>query len=183
MASLQGWDPLFTDLIYVGINAIFILFTYPLILLFEKTFKITTDLTLIELSDTNLPLLKELMNNAPGTFHHSLQVANLAEAAAGAIRANGLLCRVAALYHDIGKMENPAYFAENQVAANEHDKLKPRMSALVIKAHVSNGEKMARENKLPELIIDFIKTHHGTSVIRYFYEKANEQADEENVDG
>lgn len=177
MTSFQGWDELLQDLTFVGINAIFILFTYPLILLFEKSFKVTTDLTLIELSDTNLPLLKDLMNRAPGTFHHSLQVANLAEAAAGAIRANGLLCRVAALYHDIGKMENPGYFAENQVAANEHDKLKPRMSALVIKAHVSNGVKMAREHKLPELIIDFIKTHHGTSVIRYFYEKAKEQAD------
>lgn len=179
MTALQGWNNLLNDLMFVAINAIFILFTYPLILLFEKTFKVTTDLTLIELSDTNLPLLKELMNKAPGTFHHSLQVANLAEAAAGAIRANGLLCRVAALYHDIGKMENPAYFAENQVAVNEHDKLKPRMSALVIKAHVSNGVKMAREHKLPELLIDFIKTHHGTSVIRFFYEKAKEQNDEE----
>ena len=177
MSTLQGWNTLLNDLLFVGINAIFILFTYPLILLFEKTFKVTTDLTLIELSDTNLPLLKDLMNKAPGTFHHSLQVANLAEAAAGAIRANGLLCRVAALYHDIGKMENPEYFAENQVAVNPHDKLKPRMSALVIKAHVSNGEKMAREQKLPELIIDFIKTHHGTSVIKYFYEKAKEQID------
>lgn len=177
MTALQGWDTLLSDLTFVAINAIFILFTYPLILLFEKTFKVTTDLTLIELSDTNLPLLKDLMNKAPGTFHHSLQVANLAEAAAGAIRANGLLCRVAALYHDIGKMENPGYFAENQLASNEHDKLKPRMSALVIKAHVSNGVKLAREHKLPELIIDFIKTHHGTSVIRYFYEKAKEQSD------
>lgn len=179
MASFQGWEPLLDDLMFVAINAVFVLFTYPLILLFEKTFNVTTDLTLIELSDTNLPLLKTLMNKAPGTFHHSLQVANLSEAAAGAIRANGLLCRVAALYHDIGKMENPAYFAENQVAHNEHDKLKPRMSALVIKAHISNGVKMAREHKLPELIIDFIKTHHGTSVIRYFYEKAKEQADED----
>lgn len=179
MTSFQGWDRMLNDLTFVAINAIFILFTYPLILLFEKSFKVTTDLTLIELSDTNLPLLKDLMNKAPGTFHHSLQVANLAEAAAGAIRANGLLCRVAALYHDIGKMDNPAYFAENQVAVNEHDKLKPRMSALVIKAHVSNGVKMAREYKLPELLIDFIKTHHGTSVIKYFYEKAKEQADED----
>lgn len=178
MAALQGWSNLLNDLMYVGINAIFILFTYPLILLFEKTFKVTTDLTLIELSDTNLPLLKELMNKAPGTFHHSLQVANLSEAAAGAIRANGLLCRVAALYHDIGKMENPAYFAENQVAENEHDNLKPRMSALVIKAHVTNGVKMAQEKKLPQLIIDFIETHHGTSVIKFFYEKAKEQCDE-----
>ncbi len=181
MASFQGWDELLNELTFVGINAVFIFLTYPLILLFERSFKVTTDLTLIELSDTNLPLLKDLMNKAPGTFHHSLQVANLAEAAAGAIGANGLLCRTAALYHDIGKMENPAYFAENQVAVNEHDKLKPRMSALVIKAHISNGVKIAqeREHKLPELIIDFIKTHHGTSVIKYFYEKGKENADEE----
>src|SRR5699024_8158307 len=144
----------------------FLFVTYPLILLFEKTFKVTTDLTLIELSDTNLPLLKELMNKSPGTFHHSLQVANLSEAAAGAIRANGLLCRVASLYHDIGKMEKPGYFAENQLSNNEHDKLKPRMSALVIKAHVSNGVKIAKNHHLPELVINFIKTHHGTSVIK-----------------
>jgi putative nucleotidyltransferase with HDIG domain len=179
MASFQGWQPFLHELAYVAINAIFIIFTYPLILLFERGFNITTDLTLIELSDTNLPLLKELMNKAPGTFHHSLQVANLAEAAATAIGANGLLCRTAALYHDIGKMENPSYFAENQIGGNEHDKLKPRMSALVIKAHVSNGVKMAREHDIPELIIDFIKTHHGTSIIRYFYKKACEHTDSE----
>jgi putative nucleotidyltransferase with HDIG domain len=181
MASFQGWDKLLNELTFVGINAVCIFLTYPLILLFEKSFQVTTDLTLIELSDTNLPLLKDLMNKAPGTFHHSLQVANLAEAAAGAIGANGLLCRTAALYHDIGKMENPGYFAENQLAVNEHDKLKPRMSALVIKAHVSNGVKKAREreHKLPDKIIDFIKTHHGTSVIKYFYEKAKELSDEE----
>src|SRR5699024_2558557 len=117
--------------------------------------------------------------DAPGTFHHSLQVANLAEAAAGNLRANALLCRVGALYHDIGKLENPEYFAENQLVSNEHDNLKPRMSALVIKAHVSNGVKMAKEYKLPDLIIDFIKTHHGTSVIQYFYTKAKEQSDPE----
>lgn len=179
MTSFQGWDPLLDNLFFVGINAVFILFTYPLILLFEKTFNVTTDFSLLELSDTNLPLLKQLMTRAPGTFHHSLQVSNLAEAAAGAIGANGLLCRVGALYHDIGKMENPGYFTENQAGANEHDKLKPRMSALVIKAHVSNGVKMAREHNLPEVVIDFIKTHHGTSLIRYFWEKAKDQADEE----
>lgn len=179
MTSFQGWDPLLDTLFYVGINAIFILFTYPLILLFEKAFKVTTDFTLLELSDTNLPLLKDLMTRAPGTFHHSLQVSNMAEAAAGAIGANGLLCRVGALYHDIGKMENPGYFSENQVGTNEHDKLKPRMSALVIKAHVSNGVKMAREQGLPEVVIDFIKTHHGTSLIKYFYDKGIKNADEE----
>lgn len=179
MTSFQGWNPLMDNIFFVGINAVFILFTYPLILLFEKSFNVTTDFTLLELSDTNLPLLKQLMTRAPGTFHHSLQVSNLAEAAAGAIGANGLLCRVGALYHDIGKMENPGYFSENQVGINEHDKLKPRMSALVIKAHVSNGVKLAREHNLPEVIVDFIKTHHGTTLIKYFYDQAREQSDKE----
>ncbi|TYP92689.1 hypothetical protein LX73_2052 [Fodinibius salinus] len=177
MSTFDGWGELGTQVLYVGINAIFILFTYPLILLFEKTFNVTTDFTLLELSDTNLPLLKQLMNKAPGTFHHSLQVSNLAEAAAGAISANSLLCRVGGLYHDIGKMENPGYFTENQTEVNEHEKLKPRMSALVIKAHVSNGVKLAEEHGLPDVIIDFIKTHHGTSLIKFFWEKAKEKAD------
>lgn len=177
LTAFNGWENLADDLFFTAINAIFILFTYPLILLFEKSFNVTTDFTLIELSDTNLPLLKDLMTKAPGTFHHSLQVSNLAEAAAGAIRANSLLCRVGGLYHDIGKMENPGYFTENQTETNEHDKLKPRMSALVIKAHVSNGVKMAEEQGLPEVVIDFIKTHHGTSLIKFFWEKAKQQAD------
>lgn len=177
MTTFDSWNALGNEVFFVAINAIFILFTYPLILLFERTFNVTTDFTLLELSDTNLPLLKELMTKAPGTFHHSLQVSNLAEAAAGAIRANSLLCRVGGLYHDIGKMENPGYFTENQTEKNEHDKLKPRMSALVIKAHVSNGVKMAEEHGLPDVIIDFIKTHHGDSLIKFFWEKAKEQAD------
>lgn len=179
MTAFEDGQELLNNLFFVVINAIFILFTYPLILLFEKTFNVTTDFTLIELSDNNLPLLKDLMNRAPGTFHHSLQVANLAEAAAGAIGANGLLCRVGALYHDIGKMEKPGYFTENQSGTNEHDKLKPRMSALVIKAHVTNGVKMAKEHGLPEILIDFIKTHHGTSLIKFFYVKAKENSDKE----
>src|SRR5699024_646525 len=114
---------------------------------------------------------------APGTFHHSLQVANLAEAAAGSIRANSLLCRVGALYHDIGKVENPEYFTENQTVENELEKLKPRMSALVIKAHVSNGVKIAEEHNVPALVINFIKTHHGTSAIKFLYDKALKEAD------
>lgn len=177
MTTFDSWGALGNEMFFIAINAIFILFTYPLILLFEQSFKVTTDFTLLELSDTNLPLLKELMTKAPGTFHHSLQVSNLAEAAAGAIHANSLLCRVGGLYHDIGKMENPGYFTENQTETNEHDKLKPRMSALVIKAHVSNGVKMAEEHGLPNVVIDFIKTHHGDSLIKFFWEKAKEQAD------
>ncbi len=177
LAKLSGWEMYFNQILFIAINAVFILFTYPIILLFEKLFGVTTDFTLLEMSDTNRPLLKELMNKAPGTFHHSLQVANLAEAAASSIRANPLLCRVGALYHDIGKTLKPAYFVENQGGgANEHDKLKPQMSAMVIKAHVSEGVKMAEEYGLPDSIIDFIRTHHGTSVIRYFYEKAKEDS-------
>lgn len=175
VAALSGWDTFLSDLMYIAISSVFILFTYPIILIFEKIFGVTTDFTLIELGDTNQPLLKDLMNKAPGTFHHSLQVANLAEAAASAIGANSLLCRVGSLYHDIGKMVKPDYFVENQTkGSNEHDKLKPQMSAMVIKAHVSEGVKMAEEHDLPGNLIDFIKTHHGTSVIRYFYEKAKE---------
>ncbi len=175
LAKLSGWEIYLNQILFIAINAVFILFTYPIILLFEKLFGVTTDFTLLEMSDTNRPLLKELMNKAPGTFHHSLQVANLAEAAASSIRANPLLCRVGALYHDIGKTVKPAYFVENQGGGvNEHDKLKPQMSAMVIKAHVSEGVKMAEEYGLPDSITDFIRTHHGTSVIRYFYEKAKE---------
>ena len=182
MARYSGIDGLLTDLSFVAINAVFILFTYPLILLFEKLFKITTDFTLLELSDTNLPLLKDLMNKAPGTFHHSLQIANMAESAAAEIGANPLLCRVGAMYHDIGKMEKPGYFIENQSAGNEHDKLKPRMSALVIKAHVTDGVKMAKEHNLPQVVIDFIQTHHGTSLIKYFYSRAKNQSDNGEVE-
>lgn len=179
LTRFGGWESFMNHLIFISINSVFILFTYPLILFFEKTFNVTTDFTLLELADTNLPLLKELMNQAPGTFHHSLQVANMAESAASAIGANALLCRVGALYHDIGKMNKPGYFIENQTGYNEHDKLKPRMSALVIKAHVSDGIKMAREHDLPETLITFIRTHHGTSLIRYFYDKAQKNSTQE----
>ncbi|MGF1669596.1 MAG: HD family phosphohydrolase [Balneolaceae bacterium] len=175
LARFSGWEKFLNDTFFVLINSFFILFTYPLILLFEKMFKVTTDFTLIELSDTNHKLLKDLMNKAPGTFHHSLQVANLAETAASAIGANALLCRVAAMYHDIGKMEKPGYFVENQTGINDHDKIKPQMSALVIKAHVSDGVKMAEKHNLPKVIIDFIKTHHGTSLIKFFYDKAKKK--------
>ncbi|NBC03199.1 MAG: HDIG domain-containing protein [Bacteroidetes bacterium] len=175
LTRLSGWENFWPDLLYIAINSVFILFTYPLILLFEKLFKITTDFTLLELADTNLPLMKELMGKAPGTFHHSLQVANLADSAASEIGANALQCRVGAMYHDIGKMVKPSYFIENQNKTNEHEKLKPRMSTLVIKAHVSEGVKIAEEHNLPKVIIEFIKTHHGTSLIKYFHKKASDE--------
>lgn len=179
LARFSGWDQFLDTTVAVAINSVFILFTYPLILIIEKTFKVTTDFTLLELSDTNRPLMKDLMNKAPGSFHHSLQVANLAEAAASAIEANSLLCRVGAMYHDIGKMVKPSYFIENQSKGNDHDKLKAKMSALIIKAHVSDGVKMARKNGIPELVVNFIKTHHGTSLIRFFYGKAQKNAEKE----
>lgn len=179
LARFAGWDQFLDTTISVAINSVFILFTYPLILIIEKTFKVTTDFTLLELSDTNRPLMKDLMNKAPGSFHHSLQVANLAEAAASAIEANALLCRVGAMYHDIGKMVKPSYFIENQSKGNDHDKLKAKMSALIIKAHVSDGVKMARKNNIPEVVVDFIRTHHGTSLIRFFYGKAQKNAEKE----
>jgi cyclic-di-AMP phosphodiesterase PgpH len=177
MIRLGEWPALGNQIFFVFINAILIILTPPLILLFEKLFGVTTDLTLFELSETNSPLLKTLMMRAPGTFHHSLQVANLGEAAAIAIGANALLVRVGALYHDIGKMERPEYFVENQSGVNDHDRIKPQMSALVIKSHVGSGVSIAEEAKLPAVIIDFIKTHHGDSLIRYFYEKAREEAE------
>ncbi len=182
LTKVGGWGIYFDNLLFLAGNMVGIWLTYPLILLIEKTFRITTDVTLLELSDTNKPILKQLMLEAPGTFHHSLQVANLAEAGAAGIGANPLLCRVGALYHDIGKMEKPQYFVENQMSGNAHDKLKPRMSALIIKNHVDAGVKMAREIELPEILVDFIKTHHGTSLIRYFYEKAmNESGNEQEI--
>ncbi len=178
LLTADGWDGWLTDMSFVAGSVVLIWLTYPLILLFEKLFKVTTDVSLLELNDNNHPLLKLLMTQAPGTFQHSLQVANLAEAAASAIGANSLLCRVGALYHDVGKTDRPEYFVENQMGGpNEHDKLKPRMSVLVIKNHVAQGVKLAEENTLPEIVIDFIKTHHGTSVIRFFYEKARDQAE------
>ena len=175
----SSFTDIWWDLLFFGINAVLCWAAYPLILLMEKIFKVTTDITLLELGDPNRPLLKALMMRAPGTFHHSLQVANLAESAAAAIGANSLLCRVGALYHDIGKMEKPDYFVENQSGLNEHEKLKPRMSAIVIKSHVTTGMKMAEEENLPQVIRDFIPTHHGNSLIKFFFEKAKKESENE----
>jgi putative nucleotidyltransferase with HDIG domain len=148
------------------------LFVQPLIYIYEKVFGLVSDVSLLEFSDTNADLLKTLSEKAPGTFHHSLQVANLAESAANEIGANALLVRVGALYHDIGKLEQPHYFSENQSGAvSPHDELEPKQSAKIIIDHVKNGIVLAQKNKLPERIIDFIRTHHGTSSVYYFYKK------------
>lgn len=152
------------------------LFVQPLIYVYENLFGLVSDVSLLELSDTNTKLLKELSNKAPGTFHHSLNVANLAEAAANEIGANAMLVRVGALYHDIGKMQNPTYFTENQATGiNPHDELSAVESASIIINHVINGIEIARKNNLPDRVIDFIRTHHGTSVVYYFYMKEKER--------
>lgn len=160
------------------------LFVQPLIYAYEKLFGLVSDVSLLELSDTNSKLLKRLANEAPGTFHHSLNVANLAEAAANEIGANAMLTRVGALYHDIGKMKNPTYFTENQsTGTNPHDELSPTESAKVIIDHVINGIEIARKYNLPDRVIDFIRTHHGSSVVYYFYKKeaaVNEQVNIED---
>lgn len=151
------------------------LFVQPLIYIYEKLFGLVSDMSLLELSDTNSKLLKELSEKAPGTFHHSLNVANLAEAAANEIGANAMLVRVGALYHDIGKMENPTYFSENQsTSVNSHDELSPKESAHIIFNHVIDGVEIAKKNNLPDRVIDFIRTHHGTSLVYYFYMKEKE---------
>jgi len=162
---------------YFMLCGLLTLFSFPLIYIYEKMFGLVSDVSLLELSDTNSKLLKELSNKAPGTFHHSLNVANLAEAAANEIGANAMLTRVGALYHDIGKMVNPTYFTENQMSSiNSHDELDPKESAEIIIDHVINGIEIAKKNNLPDRIIDFIRTHHGTSLVYYFYSKENEKS-------
>jgi putative nucleotidyltransferase with HDIG domain len=144
----------------------------------EYLFGITTDISLIELLDMDQPLMRNLMITAPGTYHHSVIVSNLAEAAAEAVGANPLLARVTAYYHDIGKMKMPEYFIENQTSAiSKHDKLTPHMSSMILISHVKEGVELARQHKLPKLVIDIIQQHHGTSLIAYFYQKAVEQGD------
>lgn len=161
------------------LNGMITLFAQPLIYVYEKIFGLISDVSLLELSDTNSRLLKELANKAPGTFHHSLQVANLAEASANEIGANAMLVRVGALYHDIGKMNKPAYFTENQVTnINPHDDLQPRESARIIIDHVIEGIEIARQNRLPDRVIDFIRTHHGTTNVYYFYKKQQDSGGE-----
>ena len=166
------------DLIMAAVGASFTIVVQPVLWVIERTFGITTDLTLLELSDTNRPLLKRLSLEAPGTFNHSMQVANLAEAAAEKIGANGLLVRVGAFYHDIGKMIKPAQFVENQRGGqNPHDDQTPRISAMFITRHVKQGLKMGKEENLPDRVLQFIATHHGTARVEYFYQQALKNAD------
>ena len=161
-----------TTLKWFGFSSLFIFITYPLIYIFEKVFGFVSDVTLIELSNTNQPLLRKLAEEAPGTFQHSLQVANLAEAVIHKIGGNPYLVYAGALYHDIGKTRKSEYFIENQAAGmNPHDNLDYLKSAVIIIDHVTYGVQLARKYKLPEVLISFITTHHGTTQSNYFYKK------------
>ncbi|MEZ4883109.1 MAG: HDIG domain-containing protein [Chitinophagales bacterium] len=168
---------------WLVINAFLTLLAFPLIPIFEKIFGFLSDITLVELGDLNKPLLKDLSKKAPGTFWHSLQVSNLAEAAAMEINANALLVKVGALYHDIGKIRRPIYFIENQKSAiNPHDSLTYLESAEIIIDHVVHGIVLAKKNNLPNIIIDFIRTHHGTTRTEYFYQMWIKENPKKEVD-
>jgi putative nucleotidyltransferase with HDIG domain len=175
LASLETWQYIANNCLYAGaagLSAGFVVLgTLPFI---EKAFRITTSMTLLELSDFSHPLLRRLALEAPGTYSHSLQVATLAEAGAEAIGANSLLCRVSAYYHDVGKVNKPDYFVENQQAGqqNRHLSLTPSVSFLVIKGHVMDGLEMAKEYMLPTSLFPFIQQHHGTTLVEYFYHSA-----------
>lgn len=159
-----------TNFLFLGINAILVIMLYPFVFLFEKVFGFVSYARLWDLSDTNNKLLQQLRYKAPGTFQHSLQVANLAENAAREIGGDTMLVRVGALYHDVGKMENPMCFIENQAeGVNYHAGLSPEESARAILRHVDDGLALARKNKLPDIVTDFIACHHGRSVTLYFY--------------
>lgn len=185
--EILRYTPFATIAKYWGYGAIngFIspLLVYGLQVIFEYFFDIATDMRLLELSDLNNPLLRKLSIEAPGTYHHSLMVGNLAEAAADSIGANALLARVGAYYHDIGKIEKREYFIENQMRSkNPHEKLSPTMSCLILMNHVKKGLELARKYKLPKQIRDFIAEHHGTNLITFFYQKALEKSDNEEID-
>ncbi|WP_372754735.1 HD family phosphohydrolase [Labilibaculum sp.] len=171
------------NFMWFSINGLLLTFSYSLIYIFEKLFGFLSDVTLIELSNQNHPLLRELLRQSPGTFQHCLQVANLAEAAINQIGGNPLLVRTGALYHDIGKMKNPGYFIENQLGkSNPHDQLDFDKSAQIITDHVKYGVKIAKKHKLPQLIIDFIETHHGAGKVQYFYTSFKNKYPDKEID-
>ena len=170
-------------LLYFAISSALTLFAYPLIFAIEKLFGFVTDITLMELSNTNNPLLRELAIKAPGTFQHSMQVGNLAEEAIYEIGGNPLLVRTGAMYHDIGKMFDPQFFIENQsTGINPHEELEPEESAQIIVGHVLDGIQLAKKHKLPSQLIDFIRTHHGTQRVEYFWIKAQKENPFEELD-
>lgn len=180
LENIRDIDP--WTFLYFAINSIVILLVYPLLFVIEKLFGFTSNVTLIELSNINNPLLRELAEKAPGTFQHSMQVSTLASEAATRIKANPQLVRTAALYHDIGKMDNAPFFTENQNGFNPHDKLSPQASARIITGHVENGLILADRFGLPESIRGFIASHHGKGVARYFYIKYTQAHPDEEPD-
>ncbi|MEW5865432.1 MAG: HDIG domain-containing metalloprotein [Bacillota bacterium] len=178
-------DPAVLRLWYLGIvnGVLSTVVTIGFLPFFENLFRITTPVKLLELSNPTQTLLRKLLVEAPGTYHHSIIVGNLAEAAAEAVGADSLLVRVGAYYHDVGKMKRPYFFVENQLMQdNPHDKLAPTLSTLVITSHVKDGVEMALRHNLPQAIVDIIKEHHGTSLVPYFYHKATEGGKEETID-
>lgn len=183
LERFESVDTIVYELAFAGTNALISpVLTYGMLIFFERIFKITTDLTLLELSNLDQPLLKELARKAPGSFSHSMTMGTLAENAAESINANPLLVRVGAYYHDIGKILAPQNFVENQLnEVNIHEKLAPEESVRIIKEHVNSGIKLAKENDLPAEVIDFIPMHHGTTVVNYFYAKAKSLYGDENV--
>tara|TARA_B100001758_G_scaffold247628_2_gene266259 strand:+ start:12602 stop:14707 length:2106 start_codon:yes stop_codon:yes gene_type:complete len=179
--SFRGIDNV--KLFQFAISGALTLFAYPIIFIFEKVFSLVSDVSLLELTDTNSKLLRRLSEEAPGTFQHSLQVANLAEMGALEVNANALLTRAGAIYHDIGKLRHPMYFIENQSSnINPHDDIKFNESAEIIINHVHVGIDIAKENNLPDELIDFIRTHHGTSTVQYFYKQYITDFPEEELD-
>ena len=173
----------FSILIQLAISGVLTLFAYPIIFLFEKIFSLVSDVSLLELTDTNSVLLRRLSDEAPGTFQHSLQVANLAEMGALEIGANALLSRAGAIYHDVGKLKNPMYFIENQSSnLNPHDEIEFEESAEIIISHVLDGIEIAKDNNLPDELIDFIRTHHGTTTVQYFYKQFISDFPKEDID-
>ena len=171
------------NFIWFAINGLLLTFSYSLIYIFEKLFGFISDVTLIELANQNHPVLRQLIQQSPGTFQHSLTVANLAEAAINEIGGNPLLVRTGALYHDIGKMKNPVYFIENQMSnRNPHDSLEFDKSAQIITDHVKYGVQIAKKHKLPQQIIDFIQTHHGAGRVQYFYTSFKNKYPEKEID-
>ena len=177
-SGIQG-----VKLLQFTISGALTIFAYPIVFLFEKIFSLVSDVSLLELTDTISPLIRRLSDEAPGTFQHSLQVANLAEMGALEVGANALLIRAGAIYHDIGKLKNPRYFIENQSSNfNPHDDIEFDKSASIIINHVFDGIEIAKENKLPDELIDFIRTHHGTTTVEYFYKQYITNFPDEELD-
>lgn len=174
LIDMKDWQHAFQDVMYGSLNGVLsVALAVGVLPVLENLFGVTTHFRLLDISNPGEPLLQKLLREAPGTYQHSIMVANLAEAAAQAVGANALRCKVGAYYHDIGKMKRPRFFVENQMGGeNPHEKLTPTLSTMIIHSHVKDGLEMAKQHKLPDMITDFIAQHHGTSLVSYFYHQA-----------